>query len=187
MASLILHLSLEQDASILSGFHSGVEEMDTFIHTRLASFLRAYKCRFYVLRSEQGTIVAMFVISAGQLFLDEDCKEDLRLKFPDIEEWPQLRDYWEAGVFPSIEIDYLAVQEEYRKQKIGEDILSIIESFKDDVFYNHPLFLSVNAFYTEEYSAVGFYNKCRFWASEFTSQHIDSVRMYRTLRYPKQL
>ena len=181
MAPFNLHLSLEQDASILSDFHSGVEEMDSFIHVRLASFQRAYNCRFYVLRDEQGTVVAMFVISAGQLFLDEDCKEDLLMKFPDIEERPKLRDYWEAGVFPSIEIHYLAVQQEYRNQKIGGDILSIIESLKDDIFYNHPLFLSVNAFYSEKYSAVGFYHKCRFWASEFASQHIDSVRMYRAI------
>ena len=47
-----LRLKLEQDASILSDFQSGVEEMDTFIHTRLSAFLRAYNCRVYVLRNE---------------------------------------------------------------------------------------------------------------------------------------
>ena len=181
MAQLNLHLRLEQDTSILSDFYSGIEAMDTFIHTRLSSFLRAYNCRFYVLRDEQDIVVAMFVVGAGQLFLDEDCKEDLHLKFPDIEEWPSVHDYWEAGIFPSIEIHYLAVQEEYRNQHIGEDILALIESYKDDVFYNHPLFLSVDAYCTDEYSAVGFYEKCNFWASEFRGQHIDSLRMYRTL------
>ena len=181
MAQLNLHLSWEQDASILADFFSGVDAMDTFIHTRLSAFLRAYNCRFYVLRTEQGVVVAMFVVSAGQLFLDEDCKDDLRLKFPDIEEWASLHDYWEAGVFPSIEIDYLAVKKEYRNQHIGEDILSIIESFKDDTFYRHPLFLSVNAYCTREYSAVKFYERCGFWASEFRGQQIDSLRMYRTI------
>ena len=181
MAQLNLHLRLEQDTSILSDFYTGVEAMDTFIHTRLSAFLRAYNCRFYVLRDEQDIVVAMFVVSAGQLFLDEDCKDDLHLKFPDIEEWPNMRDYWEAGVFPSIEIHYLAVQKEYRNQHIGEDIISLIDSFKEDVFYNHPLFLSVDAYCTNEYSAVRFYERCGFWASEFRGQHIDSLRMYRTL------
>lgn len=181
MAQFDLHLRLEQDASILSDFYSGIETMDTFIHTRLSSFLRAYNCRFYVLRDRQ-VIVAMFVVSAGQLFLDEDCKDDLRLKFPDVETWPDLQDYWEAGVFPSIEIDYLAVRKDYRDQHIGKDILSIIETFhQDKEFYNNPLFLSVNAYCTKEYSAVGFYERCGFWPSELISQRIDSLRMYRTL------
>lgn len=176
-----LRLKLEQDASILSDFQSGVEEMDTFIHTRLSAFLRAYNCRFYVLRNEQGMVVAMFVTSGGHLYLDEDCKDDLRMKFPDIEERPELKDYWEAGVFPSIEIDYLAVRKEYRNQHIGRDIISIIESFKNDVFYNHPLFLSVDAYCTNRYSAVPFYEKCSFWAAEFMGKHLDSLRMYRTI------
>ena len=182
MASLNLHLKQEQDASILSNFYSGVEEMDIFIHTRLSAFLRAYNCRFYVLRNEQGMIVAMFITSEGHLFLDEECKDDLRLKFPDIDKWPELKDYWEAGVFPSIEIDYLAVQKEYRNQHIGTDILSIIESFKNDSYYNNPKFLSVDAYCTNEYSAVRFYERCRFWASEIRGQHLDSLRMYRTIR-----
>lgn len=181
MTQLNLHLKLEQDASILADFYSGIDAMDTFIHTRLSAFLRAYNCRFYVLRNEQGRIVAMFVTSAGQLLLDDDCKDDLRLKFPDIEEWPEIKDYWEAGVFPSIEIDYLAVQKEFRNCHIGQDIISIIESFKEDIFYHHPLFLSVDAYCTKEYSAVGFYNRCNFWASEFRNQHIDTLRMYRTI------
>lgn len=182
MAQMHLHLKLEHDASILSDFYSGIDAMDTFIHTRLSAFLKAYNCRFYVLRNEQGIVVAMFVTSGGHLYLDEDCKDDLRLKFPDIEEWAELKDYWEAGVFPSIEIDYLAVKKEYRDQHIGTDIISIIESFKDDAFYNHPLFLSVNAYCTDEYTATGFYERCRFWASEFRGQHVDSLRMYRTIQ-----
>ena len=177
-----LYLKLETDASILSDFYSGIEAMDSFIHLRLSAFLRAYKCRFYVLRNEEGIIVAMFVISEGQLILDEDCKDDLHMKFPDIDKWPDLKDYWEAGVFPSIEIHYLAVSKDYQRQHIGKDIISIIESFKDDSFYHHPLFLSVAAYCTKGYSAVGFYSKCRFWASEQMNQHFETLRMYKTLK-----
>ena len=181
MKRLNLHLNLEHDASILADFNSGIDTMDTFIHTRLSAFLRAYNCRFYVLRNEQELIVAMFVISGGQMFLDEDCKDDLRLKFPDIEKWPELSDYWEAGVFPTIEIEYLAVRKEFRNQNIGTDIIKLIESFKDDAYYHRPVFVSVNAYCTKEYSAVGFYSKCHFWASEFLNQQVDSLRMYMVL------
>ena len=52
MAQFNLHLKLEHDASILKDFYSGVDALDTFIHTRLSAFLRAYNCRFYVLRNE---------------------------------------------------------------------------------------------------------------------------------------
>ena len=109
MTQMKLHLKLEHDASILSDFYSGIDAMDTFIHTRLSAFLRAYNCRFYVLRNEQGIVIAMFVTSGGQLYLDEDCKDDLRLKFPDIEERPELKDYWEAGwrCVKNIEINIL--------------------------------------------------------------------------------
>ena len=97
-----LYLTLEQDASILVDFYSGVDEMDDFIHTRLYAFLRTYhNSRFYVLRNAESIIVAMFVTSEGRLFLDEDCRNDLQLKFPDIEKWPEYKDYWETGAFPS--------------------------------------------------------------------------------------
>ena len=181
MAQPSLRLKLEQDASILTDFYSGIDGMDEFIHTRLSAFLRAYNCRFYVLRNEQGLIVAMFVLSGGQLFLDEDCKDDLRMKFPDIENIPDLKDYLEAGFFPSIEIDYLAVRKEYRRQHIGRTIISIIEPFKEDAYYNRPLFLSVDAYCTSNYSVVGFYDKCRFWAAEFRNPALDTLRMYRAL------
>ena len=178
-----LHLTLEQDASILVDFYSGIDEMDAFIHTRLSAFLRAYRnSRFYVLRNTDGIVVAMFVISEGRLVLDEDCKDDLRMKFPGIEEWSEIKDYWEAGFFPSIEIDYLAVRKEYRKQHIGTDIISTIKSFKESTYsYYHPLFLSVNAYCTKEYSAVGFYEKCNFWAAEFVNPTVETLRMYRSI------
>ena len=178
-----LHLQLEQDASILADFYSGVDEMDDFIHTRLSAFLRAYHSSyFYVLRNAEGVIVAMFVISEGRLFVDEECRDDLRLKFQDKEKWPEYKDYWETGAFPSIEIDYLAVRKEYRNQHIGTDIISIIKSLKDKTYsYHQPLFISVNAYCTKDYSAVGFYQKCHFWAAEFLNPNTETIKMYRTL------
>ena len=183
MAQLDLYLKLEHDASILEDFYSGVDEMDAFIHTRLSAFLRAYRnSRFYVLRDTNGTVIAMFVTSEGRLVLDEDCKDDLCIKFPGIEDWSEIKDYWEAGFFPSIEIEYLAVRKAYREQHIGTDIISIIKSLKESIYSNyHPLFLSVNAYCTKEYSAVGFYKKCNFWAAEFINPTVETLRMYRAI------
>lgn len=176
------HLDRESDASVLADFYSGVKSMDDFIHNRLPVFLRIYKeSRFYVLRNEDGLILAMCVLSSGQLFLDEDCKDDLRMKFPDIEKWTELKEYWDGGLFPSIEINYLAVSKEYQNKHIGSKMIETIMKFKDDEFYNHPLFLSVDALCTKEYSAVGFYDKCRFWASEYMNMKLDTLRMYRTI------
>ena len=182
MAKQRFHLEREADTSVLADFYSGVKSMDHFIHTRLSIFLRIYKnSRFYVLRNEDGLILAMCVLSPGQLFLDEDCKDDLRIKFPDIEERADLKEYWEGGLFPSIEISYLAVSKEYQGMHIGSKLIDTIVKFKNDEFYNHPLFLSVDALCTKEYSAVGFYNKCRFWASEYMNVKLDTLRMYRTI------
>ncbi len=183
MAKQRFNLVREYDASVLADFYSGVESMDDFIHNRLAVFLRVYNnSRFYVLRDENRNILAMVVLSCGQLFLDEDCKDDLRLKFPDIEEREDLKEYWDGGLFPSIEINYLAVSRDYQKRHIGSKIIEKIETFKNDEFYNHPLFLSVDALCTKEYSAVGFYDRCRFWASEYLNMRLDTLRMYRTIR-----
>ena len=182
MVKTKFYLEREQDVSVLDEFYSGIADMDNFIHNRLSVFLRVYNnSRFYVLREEQGKVIAMFVVGTGQLFLDEDCKDDLRMKFPDIESRPEIKEYWEGGLFPSIEINYLAVHKDYQHKHIGRRLIKTIAGFKEDIFYNHPLFLSVDAYCTNEYSAVRFYERCGFWASEFRGQHIDSLRMYRTL------
>lgn len=182
MAKTKIYLSRESDASVLADFYSGVDGMDDFIHNRLSVFLRVYSSsRFYVLRNEQGIIIAMFVLSAGQLFLDESCKDDLRMKFPDIEEREDLKEYWGGGLFPSIEINYLAVHKDYQRQHLGRKIVNTIVNFRNDDYYNNPLFISVDAYCTHEYSAVGFYDKCRFWPSEFMNQQLDTLRMYRIL------
>ena len=183
MAKQRFYLELESDASVLADFYSGVKSMDEFIHNRLSVFLRVYKdSRFYVLRNEDGLVLAMCVLSSGQLFLDEDCKDDLRIKFPDIDEREDLKEYWQGGLFPSIEINYLAVNQDYQGKHIGSKIIDTISKFKDDDFYNHPLFISVDALCTKEYSAVGFYDRCRFLASEYMNMKLDTLRMYRTIR-----
>ena len=66
-------------------------------------------------------------------------------------------------------------------QQQGPFDVNTIVNFRNDDYYNNPLFISVDAYCTHEYSAVGFYDKCRFWPSEFMNQQLDTLRMYRIL------
>lgn len=63
-ADIAMQLFREQftDASILSDFTCGLQVMDDFIHHNLQSYLDAYSCTAYCLYSEEGEIVAFFVI-----------------------------------------------------------------------------------------------------------------------------
>lgn len=182
MSKTRLHISVQTDVSILSDFYCGQSEMDVFIHTRLGAFLRSYlSTRFYVVKDDNQSIVAMFVLNNGHLFLDEDCKDDLLMKFPEIEKLDYLQDYWESGAFPSIEIDYIAVRQDFRNRHIGETIIHYISSLREtDVSFHNTCFISVSAYCTASYSAVPFYQKCNFWASEIKNPCSDTLRMYRT-------
>lgn len=175
-----LHISVQTDASILSDFFCGQNEMDNFLHTRLGAFLKSYPMsRFYVVKDEDGTIVAMFVLSSGHLYLDEDCKDDLEMKYPELEQLEFLSDYWESGVFPTIEIDYLAVRKEFRGKHIGDALIHFVSAQREDPMFHAPLFISVSAYSTSEYTAVPFYQKCAFWPAEIKNPFADTLRMYR--------
>lgn len=178
-----LIVSQETDASILADFYCGLQRMDDYIHDgSLQQFLDNNPCHFYVIKD--GTeVVAMFVISKGHLELDEDCKDDLKMKFPDIDKSPISKMLWDQCMFPSIEIDYLAVREGHRcsDKHIGSFAIREIMTHWTEPEYEAPLFLSVDAYRTPSYSAVRFYEKCQFWASEFPNPNIDTLRMFRII------
>ena len=170
----------ETDVSILADFYCGLPTMDDYIHGGgLQRHISAHECKFSVVRSAEDGIVAMFVISKGQLFLDEDCKDDLEMKFPGIGEEPIVAEYWKTGCFPSLEIDYLAVRQDCRQSErhVGSWVIRKIMSYAPE--YGNPLFLSVAAYSTREYSAVPFYHHNGFWSAEFPNMNIDTLRMYR--------
>lgn len=172
----------ESDVSILADFYCGLPFMDEYIHDgRLQTYLSQHSRTFFVVRSECYDIVAMFVISKGVLYLDEDCKEDLEMKFPGFGTEPLIAQEWQTGMFPSLEIDYLAVREDCRGtcRHIGSWAIRKIMSFASK--YENPLFLSVAAYYTKEYSAIPFYHKNGFWAAQQPCTNIDTVKMYRII------
>lgn len=176
-----LYISLQTDVSILSDFCCGQTNMDNFIHTRLGAFLKSYPTtRLFVVKDESHAIVAMFVLNNGHLLLDDDCKDDLLIKFPEIEKIDYLQDYWESGAFPSIEIDYIAVREDLRNQHIGDSLIHYISSLhKEEATFRDTCFISVSAYCTPQYSAVPFYQKCNFCAAEIKNPYSDTLRMYR--------
>jgi len=175
-----LHISVQTDVEILRDFYCGQPDMDEFIHTRLDAFLKSYpRARMYVARDDHQQVVAMFVLSNGHQFLDEDCKEDLVMKYPDILSREDLKDYWESGAFPTIEIDYLAVAQNMRNCQIGTTLIHFISSLKDDDYFHDSKLISVSAYCTSEYSAVRFYQTCNFWAAEIKNPFADTLRMYR--------
>ena len=90
-----------------------------------------------------------------------------------------LRDYWESGVFPTVEIEYIAVRKDMRGKHIGSTLIHYIRSLQSDKHFHNPRFISVSAYCTSSYSAVPFYQKCNFWAAEIKNPYANTLRMYR--------
>lgn len=172
----------ETDVSILKGFYCGLRIMDEYIHDgRLQSHIDTHPCRFAVVRNQDNEILAMFVLSKGALQLDEDCIDDLKLKFQCAEKELDVLEWLDAGKFPSLEIDYLAVKQECRGSNlhIGRWVIQKILSYSQE--FDNPLFVSVDAYTSKDYSAVGFYEKNLFLCAEFPCAQYDTIRMYRIL------
>ena len=173
------------DASVLSNFYCGIEEMDDFIHHKFQDYLSKTGCDAYTIR-QGDEIVAMLSLGEDTLFLDDDDKDDMRLGFvpkPNI----ALEDqgFLAEKEFPAIEITYLAVDEKRRGQGIGEYIISQIEH---KVQRDNPgcEFITVEAYKTKDYSAVGFYSRCDFTPAEQPLSYKDTLRMYKVLHPTRQ-
>lgn len=168
------------DASVLSNFYCGIDEMDEFIHNKLQDYLKKAGCDTYTIK-QGDEIVAMLSLGEDTLSLDDDDKDDMRSGFvpkPNIA--LDNKDFFAEKDFPAIEIAYLAVKKEKRKQGIGEYIISQVEK-KAQRDNPECEFLTVEAYKTKKYSAVGFYNKCDFTPAEVPLSYKDTLRMYKVL------
>lgn len=171
----MLQFSKESDAKILQDFTCGIDAMDEFIHGDLSTFLNndpSYQ--FYVAREqESGEIVAMYVISNG-IFIDNN-KEFNYLPFG--QRWGYLDDELElreGTMYPTLEIDYLAVREGFRKQGYGREVISeLTRTATNKGLY----FLTVEAYHDEEYSAIPFYEKTGFFPLQELSPESNTLRM----------
>ena len=154
--------------------------MDDFIHEKLQGYLNRTGCDAYVVMSGKD-IVAMLSLGDDTLTLDDDDKDDMKSGFiPKPSITLEHQDYLAENEFPAIEITYLAVDRKWRRQGIGEYIISQVER---KVQLEHPEceFITVEAYKTSGYSAVGFYSHCDFTPAEPPMGYKDTLRMYKVL------
>lgn len=148
--------------------------MDNFIHSGLDKILEDDKYSLFIVRDEKNVIVAMFVVSNGIVIRDKD-------EYHELETTGSPYAVFENGsiidktCFPTIEIDYLAVQKEYRNQGIGTTIINELSLLARS---NNKHFLTVDAFHNEKYSAIPFYEKVQFIPVEDFCEDSDVLRMF---------
>ena len=168
------------DASVLSNFYCGITDMDDFIHEKLQGYLNRTGCEAYVIK-QKNEIVAMLSLGDDTLNLDDDDKDDMRSGYiPKPTIALENQSFLAEKEFPAVEITYLAVEKGRRGQGIGEYIISQVEA---KVLRDNPEceFITVEAYKTKDYSAVGFYDRCDFTPAEPPLGYKDTLRMYKVL------
>ena len=175
------------DASLLADFHCGIQAMDDFIHSGLAESIRNHYCNSYsvFLGSE---LVAMFALGFDSLELDSESLEEMA-DGSNAGNKPNLsQGYVETFLskhhYPALEIAYLAVEEKYRSQGIGKAVVDAIADMAQKQKIAGCMFLTVEAYIEQDYSAVPFYYKCRFEPCEYKKPNKETLRMFRAL-YPQ--
>lgn len=166
------------DASILSDFTCGLQKMDTFIHHHLQSYLDKYPCSAYCLCNEEEKVIAFFVIRYDTLVVfDEESSDDHKIIYD-----TELPTAIPVNEYPSIEIEYLAVAKNFQRQGIGRICMQQIINLADEVCQRLKIeFITVDAFKSDGYSAIPFYEKCHFSALEYPDPTKDTLRMYRPI------
>lgn len=181
-----LRIELLKDLSELEDFRCGVSAMDKFIANGLNQSVQNNYCTLYSVR-EEDKLVAFFALSCDSLMLDTDDKEDLSAGFTTASTPQVSSDYsdvfWAKMRYPAIEIAYLAVSEDQRGKSIGSVIVQEIADLASRQTLLGCQFITVEAYCTADYSAVGFYSKCGFSPTEMKKAYKDTVRMFYTL-YP---
>lgn len=170
----MLRYSKESYANVLDDFECGIPKMDEFIHESLNDFLmNDPRYSFFVAEEEGLGIVAMFVISSG-MFIDHDEEFD---DIPFGKPWGYMGEdlQMHSGMmYPTLEIDYLAVRKDLRTKGFGREI---IEELSRIAHSKGCFFLTVDAYHDCDYSAIPFYEKCGFFALQDFSENYDSLRM----------
>lgn len=172
----MLRFSEESSANILNGFECGIQEMDCFIQNTLDSFLENNpRYQLNIVTDDDLGLVGMFVISPG-IFVDNNGEfQDIPYGKP----WSYFDDdsqIHSAIMYPSLEVDYLAVRKDVRESGIGARIIAEISlRARNKNFF----FLTVDAYHTKGYSAIPFYEKQGFFALQEYSDEYDTLRMAR--------
>ena len=181
------HFKVERlsDFSVLDSFECGVAQMDNFIHDNLKYCDANHYCSTFVVRDIiNDTIAALFSLSFDSVNLNPDDFEDLSIGAAgtdDLAVDETFRSTFEEKYsYPALEITYFAIDKNYRGQGLGRELIEVIVDRAKTQDVAACLFLTVNALHTKEYSAVGFYEKCKF-AKLSPVPQMDVWPMYKTI------
>lgn len=145
----IVHIKPFTDETVLNRFSCGKKPLDQFIRNKAKKSIRRHECRVFCAHlGDSKTAIGYYALQVGS-----DSVADL----PEGNRDNYLRNY---TAFPAIHLNYLAVDESYRRQGLGEYLLM-------DLFSK----VAVISQY------VGFY------ALTLTSLDDDSTAFYKSLNF----
>ena len=176
-----------KDFSVLHDFDCGVESMNKFIRNGFRTSIDNHFCEAYCVYCN-AIVVGLFALSFDSIDLDSDDKEDLQNGYssavPDID-YNYEEVFYSKRRYRALDIAYLAVQKNWRNRHIGKALIAEISERARNQRFAGCQFLSVEAYATDDYSAVGFYSSCGFAPCEMKNPNKDTLRMFMTL-YAKE-
>lgn len=169
----------------LDDFFCGNRQMDDFIHGNLRLCDENHYCYTYIATdTDSGKVGGMFALSFDSVSLDGDDFDDLRMgaaNTSDLDITPEFRErFEEKSDYPALEITYLAIRKEFQGLGVGKYLVDEIAERAKRQDLAGCVFLTVNALHTKEYSAIPFYEKCRFQRLTPVPT-FDILPMYKTL------
>lgn len=183
----ILIFESVDDTSALSNFYCGLQSMDEFIHdpeSGLNSYVRLGLTKLWIVKSDDE-VVAIFALSKSVLVLSSDDQKYIYHDGLEIDEFI----FSHKETYPALEIDYLAISNDWRNKGLGSFIINEISNKVAADKLSATMFITVEALEKPDYSSVGFYKKSYFKDSEhgiirnqgrsFRGEPCDTRRMYR--------
>lgn len=176
-----IEISVLDDDVCLKSFATGINAMDRFIQNDFWMSIKNHYCIAYSVKY-RNELIALFALSFDSLDLDVDDKDDLMSGMLPAGFLDMDKEYEETFLgkshYPALDIAYLAVKENHRKKGMGRLLIDAISQKARSQSFAGCLFLTVDAYVTKDYSAVGFYNRCGFTPSELPNPNKDTLRMY---------
>lgn len=147
-----------EDASVLSDFFCGIDEMDSFIHNSLQNRLKRNDGLYLYIVREGANIVALIALKESSI----EIRLDKERMFSVV----------------SLEIEYLAVERAQQRKHIGKQILAWVENEIVPTYANSK-YITVRAFQNRDidYSAVPFYESCGFRVIQKPHPMANNVKM----------
>ena len=179
-------VSLISDFESLLSFSCGVKSLNDFIHSELEVYAKNHYCSAYLVSTKNGRkdTVAIFALAFDSIVLDADDFEEMNSGTsdtgrPQVDENHRIK-FENKSVYPALEIAYLAVSEDFQHKNVGKAIVDEIAEYARRQTLAGCVFLTVKAYHTRDYSALGFYQKCHF-AKLTPRQQGEVWPMFRTL------